>query len=243
MRDEGVRLVTIDESDLSLPTKERYLSSFMKEKLFECSSIKSSELQKADLSAFSSKIQRLAKDKDIVFNMNFGHGLWDNPTFKPVKCDALNIGNVQTNSENFGFNRFDRYLGFFDSVVIDQREARLAVGNRFLSNYELYFQALKMLKGRRLVLTLGNAGSLASNEKGELIHCPTYANEVVDTVGSGDAYFAVMGLCNLLSVPMAPSLLTATVFAGIHAGGLGNSLKITKGTLLKNVEYLIRLSE
>ena len=69
---------------------------------------------------------------------DFGHGLFEKSTLNFVKdINKFVCLNVQSNSENYGFNTFDKYKNQFNYLCIDEREARYGFKDRYSSIEEL----------------------------------------------------------------------------------------------------------
>ena len=64
--------------------------------------------------------------------------------------------NVQSNSENYGFNTFDKYENKFDYLCIDEKELRYGLKDRYSSIESLIS---KIPKNGDVSITLGTNGS------------------------------------------------------------------------------------
>ena len=88
---------------------------------------------------------------------DFGHGLFEKSTLNFVKdINKFVCLNVQSNSENYGFNTFDKYKNQFNYLCIDEREARYGFKDRYSSIEELMQKMPKKFSS----ITLGTRGSL-----------------------------------------------------------------------------------
>lgn len=125
---------------------------------------------------------------DAVVVTDFGHGairkndidrLCDGRTFLAV--------NAQTNSANTGYNLITKYSKA-DYIVIDEPEARLAAADR---DSPIEDVILKLAKNRcnKFVVTHGSQGAIGYD--GEFHRSAAYTDRVLDTMGAGDAFFAI----------------------------------------------------
>ena len=126
---------------------------------------------------------------DTVVVTDFGHG-----QFTPImrqhllKFPNYLAVNAQTNSANVGYNLITKY-DRADYVVIDEPEARLAAQDR-TGKIEDVIQSLMPGRYKKMVVTLGSRGAIGYD--GEVFtRCHAMTQQVVDTMGAGDAFFAV----------------------------------------------------
>lgn len=120
---------------------------------------------------------------DVVVVTDFGHGAVKGPI--EGKFVAVN---AQTNSSNIGFNLITKYPKA-DYIVIDEPEARLAAQDRE-SPIEAVIEKLADGRSPRFVVTHGRHGAYGY-DRGKTYHCKAFTERVVDTMGAGDAFFAV----------------------------------------------------
>lgn len=128
---------------------------------------------------------------DVVAVLDYGHGMFDSQSIPHWLCGRWLAVNVQTNSGNYGYNLATKYPAV-DYLCVDEAEARLATQNRAGpirdSLMELSDRAVKV------VITLGREGAIGYTEKSGVVSCPAFTDEVVDTIGAGDAFFAITAL-------------------------------------------------
>ena len=101
--------------------------------------------------------------------------------------------NVQTNSSNFGFNYFNKYKKC-DYLTLDEPEARLGTSDRFGNIDQLALKILKKIKVKTVSITYGANGTRSFNSKKSIKYVPALTNKTVDTLGAGDAFFAISSL-------------------------------------------------
>lgn len=171
-----------------------------------------------------------------VIVCDFGHGLIDAGALKILKDNPGFIAvNAQTNSSNFGFNRFQRHERA-SYLCVDTREARLAFADRQSDIRALSAQATGLAEV--VSVTLGADGALFDSKAG-LIHCPAFSGPVVDAIGAGDVYY---GMTSLMLLSGAPDIVTAfvgNVAAGIKTGILGHQ-RITKPDILRACAAILK---
>ncbi len=119
---------------------------------------------------------------DVMVVTDFGHSTI------PELPHGFTAVNAQTNSANIGFNLITKYKSA-DYIVIDEPEARLAAADR-TSAIEDVIGTLAWGRCDRFVVTRGSQGAVGY-DKGKFWYAPAFTNRVVDTMGAGDAFFAV----------------------------------------------------
>lgn len=133
-----------------------------------------------------------ADEFDLVIVTDFGHGLLTPTMIASLEGSARFLAvNTQSNSANFGYNLITRYRRA-DYICIDTPEARLAVGDKQTPVAEL---ASRVLPARiacpRIMITHGKNGCVGYQEGLGVSTVPAFTKTVVDTVGAGDAFFAI----------------------------------------------------
>ena len=172
--------------------KTRYLDNDNKKIFQKCnlSSYTHSKFSKLRIKNFLNK--NLYKFDHVIIN-DFGHGLIDAEISKILekKSKYLSI-NVQTNSANYGFNYVTKYKKA-NYISIDEPEARLALQLQ-KDNTNKIFQILKSkIKFNLCSVTYGKNGTQIYNKK-NIKHIPALTSAYIDTLGAGDAYFAISSI-------------------------------------------------
>lgn len=163
---------------------------------------------------------------DAMVVTDFGHQSSDNVMDKP---DVFCAVNAQTNSANIGYNLITKYASA-DYIVIDEPEARLAAADR-TSPIENVIAKLTKDRCEKFVVTHGAYGAIGYDH-GEFYRAPAYTDRIVDTMGAGDAFFAI-------TAPMAkhgsmPDLLKIGNAAGaIKTQIVGHRESVTKEKLIE----------
>lgn len=155
---------------------------------------------------------------DIVLAVDYGHGFFTKRIIEFLCEHATFLAlNVQTNSTNFGFNLISKFPRA-DYICLDELEARLEARDRFGPLDGIAHSIAKKMHCGRLGMTLGKNGALIAEEK-ELHRIPARPADVVDTVGTGDAYLAITTPCAASGVPA-----DLTGFIGSVAGSLASTI-------------------
>ena len=220
--------------------KRRYLDRIFKNKLFEIIEIEDSPLSIDEKNQIMEFASDLSSSYDLVVVSDFGHGLIDNELIEHlVSQDVFLSVNVQTNSANRGFNLLPKYpkCNYF---AIDENECRLATADKYSDIKNLFMQLLSKTHADIASITLGVKGSMVSmGSNFDPVIAPVLSNEVVDTIGAGDAFLSITSL--LAKNGNSPEEIA---FIGNAVGAmavqiLGNESFIEKVPLLKYLKTLL----
>ena len=196
------------------------------------------KLQRAVMERVAGHIE----NHDLVIAMDFGHGLLEDLVRNYVQDKARFISvNCQTNSNNHGFNILNRRYRRADSFTLDQTEIKLAVGRREF-DFSAELGALAAALGSRYAwLTRGAIQTLGWQPTGKTSACSPFEQVVVDPLGAGDAFCAVVSLAACRGLP-----LEVATFMGQLAGAqavriVGNAEPIRKQKFLDAAVAMLSL--
>ena len=205
-------------SDRSI-IKTRFLESAYFRKLFEFYE---------GVQIFETTTQPMINSYDAVCVIDYGHGMMNEEYQQKVEVEAGFLAiNVQANSGNYGFNLATKYNSC-DYLVTDELEARLATHNQF-GRIEHSLELLTEI-APKVVITLGIQGAIGCDKNG-LCRMVALSKGVVDTMGAGDAFFAV-------TAPMAKTasiedlLLIGNAAGALKVQNIGHSKPVTKARLV-----------
>ena len=237
----NVNLAAVMRPSAPTTRKTRFVESYSLRKLFEVYSMDDTPLSgppKAELHRLLS--ERLG-DYDAVIVNDFGHGMLRGDTLDLLAAKSRFLGvNAQSNSANLGYNFITKYPRA-DYLCIDSPEAHLAIGDKHLDLTEVVQDRLpKAINCPRIIVTRGKYGCLTRDEDGVTASVPALTSTIVDTVGAGDAFFAV-------TAPMvaAGAKMSDIGFIGNAAGALkvaivGHRTNVDKASLVKFVTSLLK---
>jgi bifunctional ADP-heptose synthase (sugar kinase/adenylyltransferase) len=244
-----VELVNFVDGDMEPPSKIRYIDDDSGKRLFELVNMHPNTY--INWKEVGRILQEVNSFSDITLLCDFGHGFFNKAIMG--YCEDLKRPialNVQTNSSNYGFNLFTKHKKY-DYLSIDYKEAKLAMHDRTSDREDIFDKVYQHCRGDTLSMTLGRDGSYYKCDPGrnrydhyDLVkytqHSPAFADEVVDTVGAGDAYFAITSLlyaveANDLLVPFI-----GNIFAGLKTKIIGNKKSVTKADLVKAVTGILK---
>jgi len=221
--------------------KLRYVEDAYKRKLFEVYVIDDLPLPVEEQNEVCEAIAALAPAHDTVVVTDFGHGMLTDRTVNMLMDASQFLAvNAQTNSGNYGFNLITKYTKA-DYICIDGPEARLAVHDRHSSIANIVSEKLpQLIDCPRMVLTQGKDGCTAYDRSGVLAQVPAFTRQIVDTVGAGDAFFAITAPLVANNVPMDLVGAIGNAAGAVKVGILGHRSAVEKVTLLKYLNTLLK---
>lgn len=254
--EEDIRLKLFDELadqmqlrltySKTFPTivKHRYLTKNTKReeyrKVFSINNIpEPMEYGESAREEFKRRLKEKIGEYDAVFLCDFGHGLVDEETKNIVEEKARYlILNCQSNSTNLGMNLITKYKRA-DVFSLDQKELKLAFPVYAAREQEALEQLRQHLKGSGW-LTRGSLGAYGIAE-GELYECLALTLTVRDTIGAGDAFFAVAGLYAAAGAPVEMGTFMGNIGGALGANIVGNKEAVEKVNVLKYASTLMNV--
>ena len=167
---------------------------------------------------------------NAVVAIDYGHGMFDDALISKLARDAQFLAvNVQTNSGNYGFNLAKRWPRA-DYLCVDEPEARLATQNR---DGPIERSVLDLLAHgfARVIVTQGKQGAIGCSRDSGIVKDDAMTDRVVDTMGAGDAFFAVTALF-ADQLPVADLLKLGNAAGALKAQIVGHRSAITKQQLI-----------
>jgi len=205
--------------------KTRFVDQENGYRLFEAKSPDLSDVRRDTLPDFDAY--------DLVLIADFGHGLQDATALNEHiarKTHAFVAAMAQVNSSNYGYNLPTKYHGA-DYVSLNRTEAELCLRERGLPLLEVESRISRLLGVGTLSVTDGDQGVLV--RKGpETYALPTLSTSVLDTIGCGDAYFALSSVAACLNEPAPLIALAGSIAAAGVAQRRGNESPVSEQEFL-----------
>lgn len=222
------------------PRKTRFLTQFQTQRIFELIDLRSDQWYHVDPNPFIAKLESLTKNHDLVIVADYGHGMFESKVLESMQnLQSFVALNVQANSGNFGYNVATKHSRF-DYLSIDERECRLVNHDRFTPTLELASTFARERIKKPVSVTLGTAGSVFFDHNGCDNFCPIFFKDVVDTVGAGDAYFAITSALLKQDAPAPIIPFLGNCYAGLKSRIIGNKTAVDRIDLLKTVHSILK---
>ena len=204
--------------------KTRFIANPKKVKLLQVTNLEENIIERFE----EKKVFNFLKKKSEIVVCDFGIGMFSKKIVNILSKKSISL-NVQNNSINYGFNNFTKYKKA-KYICLDLIEWQLGTQNKKL-NYEKLNLIYKKNYSNYSV-TLGANGSFVNIKNNNTFLMPVLVNNVVDTTGSGDTYFAITTLLQkFTSDPIMISLI-GNAAAGLHSLNIGNSKIINSNDIL-----------
>jgi bifunctional ADP-heptose synthase (sugar kinase/adenylyltransferase) len=188
---------------------------------------------------FKKKLKEKVADYDAVFLCDFGHGLIDQEIIDIIEKNAKYlVMNCQTNSTNRGLNLITKYHRA-DAFSLDQQELKLAFPQHATDEETALQELSKHLHGSGW-LTRGSKGAYQVHD-GAVASCPAFTLNVKDTIGAGDAFFAMSGIFAAAGAPIEVGTFIGNIGGALGANIVGNKDSLEKVNVLKFASTLMNV--
>ncbi len=215
--------------------KRRYLHKDDYRKMFALEFMNDRPISQQVEKQILNKLHKILTNADLTVVADFGHGIiTGNMIDELISYSRFLSVNAQTNSSNFGFNPISRYYKA-SFISIDETELRIATRKRFEEVEEMYYDLIKYVDCPRINVTLGPRGSYYfADSKG--YRAPALTNDVIDTVGAGDAVLSIISICSVAGFPDEIIPFIGNCAGAIAANILCNKKSVEKVDLFKMIK-------
>ncbi|HOW65835.1 MAG TPA: PfkB family carbohydrate kinase [Candidatus Paceibacterota bacterium] len=230
--------LTIRDERFTTVVKQRFVEPLSEgkelTKLFAVNYLDAHAPESDTLEKVRARLAEILRQFDAVLLFDFGHGLMQPNIRELIQNESGFLAlNCQTNSNNFGFNVISRRYRRADAFALDEQELMLAAGHRHL-DYPAELENLRChLSSRYAWLTRGPVQTIGLKQDEAPSLCPPFENDVVDTVGAGDAFFSVAALAAARGLPVALATFLGQLAGAQAVRIVGNSQPISKTVLLE----------
>jgi len=234
---ENVELKAFVKENSPTTIKKRYIDYHRKNKLFKVEYINDKPISEILSNEIVNYLSTELPKYDLVITTDFGHGFIDNRIRDVLeeKSNFLSI-DVQSNSANMGYN----YINYYkkpDFIVMNEEELRLPLMMRFEEIDEVIDKFHEKFKYKKFLVTRSKNGCIFFNQ-GKKYNAPALTDNIVDTVGAGDAVFAITSLFTYLNSKNEIIPFVANSAGGLEANIMGNKEFITKKKLLNFIKEI-----
>lgn len=188
---------------------------------------------------FYNVVEDIISGYDVVVVCDFGHGLLNGELMHFIEEKSRYLAlNCQTNSSNYGLNIITKYHRA-DVFALDQKELKLAYPAYDMSE-ENALKKLAAYFGGEGWLTRGSKGAYAVS-KNKVSGCPAFTLKVKDTIGAGDAFFAIASLFAAAGAPNVISTFMGNISGALASNIVGNKYSLDKVDILKYASTLLNI--
>ena len=236
---------SIDVTFLRVPaaptvTKTRFVEPTYVRKLFEVYNMDDSPIAAELRTQLHETLAEALAGADCVIACDFGHGLFDPGTIELLENGARFLAvNAQSNAGNLGFNLIDKYHRA-DFVCLDAAEARLAVRDKHAGLLDIITTRLpQLIDCPNIIITHSRQGCYAKTN-GSAVHIPAFNTSAVDTVGAGDAFFAMAAPFVAAGADCEFGGFVGNIAGAIKIGIVGHRRYLTRFEMQRYIATLLK---
>ena len=222
--------------------KTRFVEPTYLRKLFEVYSMDDTPLKPDEQELVDSRLSACIRDYDVVIVNDFGHGLIARSTIDILTEEARFLAiNTQINAGNNGFNLITKYSRA-DYICLDVPEARMAVHDKASAVEAVCGELLPaQVDCPNIIITHGKSGCFAFHRgRNDVTHIPALTQQVVDTVGAGDAFLAVTSPMVAVGGDIALVGFIGNIAGAVKVGIVGHRNFVEKSVLQKYAATLLK---
>ena len=220
--------------------KRRFIDGDSLSKLFEVYVMDDSGMLKEDDHYLCKWIQDQIPQYDIVIAADFGHGAISNEMVN-ILCENSKFlaVNTQANAGNRGFHTISRYRRS-NFACIAEHEIRLEMRD-VKSEVQIMMQKLqKRINCSTLVVTCGRKGCVVCEQEGSFVKIPSFAQNIIDSVGAGDAFLSITSLAASLEAHKEIIGFIGNIVGSLAVEQVGNKKPINKSNVEKYIVSLMK---
>ncbi len=235
----GVRPNFVNKRGAPTIVKRRYVEATLGQKLFEVYHIDDAPLHGDDEDAFLELLDARIAGADAVVCADFGHGLLGRRAKSALAESGKFLAvNTQINAANIRFHAISSYPRA-DYVCINEGELRLDARDRTAPLTALVDGLASKLACERFLVTRGSIG-VEYWDRGERHASPSFATQVVDRTGAGDAVLAITSACVAAGIPPDIVAFVANVIGAQKVRIVGNAGSIERVPTVKFIQTLLK---
>lgn len=220
--------------------KRRYVEGTYLQKLFEVYVFNDEFLEDAESAEFSSRLESICAQYDMVIAADFGHGIFTSGAIEALqeKAKFLTI-NTQQNAANLGYHTISRYSKA-DFVCTNEGELRSDFRARVGDVKPLILNLAERLGLDNVLITRGKAGALFYRPSEGWCAGPAFAKSVTDRLGAGDAVLSWAAPMAAAGLPGKMIAFVANVVGAQASQIVGNRSAVDRVATYKFIESLLK---
>lgn len=237
----NVNLTSVCGVDRPTTRKVRFIDQSYLRKMFEVYHMNDAPIDTATENNVISLLEKKIDSFDVIIVNDFGHGFITENIIQLLQTSPkFTAVNAQSNSANMGFNLVTKY-NQADYVCVDLPEARLAVNDRVGSIEEITKTKLaSAISCSNIIVTNGRNGCCGFKVGEPLAKIPAFTINTVDTLGAGDAFFAISAPMAALGAPVEQTAFVGNAAGALKVGIVGHRSAVEKGPLAKFLTTLLK---
>jgi cytidyltransferase-like protein len=185
-------------------------------------------------------LEKAIEGADALVVLDYGHGMFMQDVRDICASADFVAINTQTNAGNHGFNLITKYRGA-DYVCLDAPEARLARRDRTESLTFAIENLAHSMSCSKMIVTTGAEGCVAFGvDAPRIIPIPAFTGRAVDTMGAGDAFFAVTAPLVAAGGRMDLVGFIGNAVGALKVGTVGHRQPVKKVDLIRFISAVLK---
>jgi rfaE bifunctional protein kinase chain/domain len=236
--ENGIKALSISINKATT-NKKVYIAN--KYRMLKVDIVDNMSISEHTLKIFSDKIR--SSNADAFIFSDFRHGIFNRDTI-PILTNSLPTKPLRVADSQVA-SRWGNILEFkgFDLITPNEREARFALADQDSVIRPLAYELYKQANCKTLILKLGSKGILTyrapSNASGSFFAIDSFADNIIDPVGAGDALLAYSTLTLALKESPIIASILGSMAAGIACETEGNN-PVTPESVWSKLETIER---
>tara|TARA_X000000950_G_scaffold289138_1_gene410133 strand:+ start:4595 stop:6154 length:1560 start_codon:yes stop_codon:yes gene_type:complete len=235
---------TLQIIDKSRPTTNKNVFIADGYRLLKVDTLDNRSISNEVLDKIIDQIQRV--DAEIIVFSDFRHGIFNRLTIQKlidaIPEAAFRVADSQVASRWGNIIEFQK----FDLITPNEREARFALADQDSTVGHLAGRIIEATAAKSLILKLGSRGAFCmtpypdnyvDNETKNFFSLDSFADDVADSVGAGDALLAYATLSLYKTGSMSSAAILGSLAAACECARDGN-IPITAEDTLKKIDSL-----
>lgn len=228
------------QRDAPTITKRRLVEEYYFTKLLEVYEMSDGGLDPIDNELLCTTLKKQVPLYDLTIVVDFGHGMVTTEAIDTICAEARVLAvNAQSNADNMGYHTIGRYPRA-DYVCITEEELRLVARDRHGDIKDIIGSVSEVIGSDRFCVTRGKSGSVCYSKEEGFSETPSFAGEVVDRIGAGDAFLSVTSPCVAVGAPMEVVGFIGNVVGAQAVATVGNRTAIQRMPVVRHIESLLK---
>lgn len=217
--------------------KRRIMDSYSFQKLIEVYVMDAAPLSPELDEKFAKQVRELFAGHDMTVAADFGNGCISQNMVATL-CDAPFLAvNTQANAGNRGYHTISRYPRA-DFISLASHEITMEYRNRQMSTGEMMQHLKERTGAQTLLVTEGRRGCAVMQN--DFVRAPSFAANVVDRVGAGDALFSITALGAKLGLPPDIIAFCGNIAGSLAVESIGNAKAVSRDAMYRYITSVMK---
>ncbi len=218
--------------------KQRIMDGYSFQKLIEVYHMEASPLPEDIEQAMQAWILEDIQKYDLVIAADFGHGCISAKLASLISEHAEFLAvNTQANAGNRGYHTISRYPRA-DFISLAGHEITLEYRNQKITTSAMMTDLQHRLSCPTVLVTEGRKGCAVLRE--DFTRAPSFASNVIDRVGAGDALFSIAAMGARLGFPIDLMGFCGNIAGSLAVETIGNAKAVSKNAMLRYITAILK---